>query len=59
MVDRELAHGDLLRLAATTEVLIALAERIDGKIADEAILAELHELHDRAELALRRLTPQG
>lgn len=48
--------GDLLRLAAAAEVVVALAERVDGDIADEAILAELHELLDRANRALARAT---
>jgi len=55
-VDDEPALGDLLRLAAATEVVLALAEQVDGGIADEAILAELHELLDRANRALERAT---
>jgi hypothetical protein len=35
---------------------LTIAERVDGEIADEAILAELHELCDRAYSALRRLS---
>ncbi len=58
-VDRELSsRGDLIRLAATTEVLLALAERVDGEIADEAIVAELHELRDRAQSAIRSFSEQ-
>ena len=49
-------RADLIRLAAATEVLLAIAERVDGEIVDEAILAELHELRDRAVSALRRLS---
>jgi hypothetical protein len=53
-VDAELPdRTDLIRLAAVTEIVIAVAERVDGEIADEAVLAELHELHDRALSALR------
>jgi hypothetical protein len=53
-VDAELRdRADLIRLAAASELLLAIAERVDGDIADEAILAELHELHDRAVAALR------
>jgi hypothetical protein len=48
--------GDLLRLAAATEIVLALAERVDGDVADEATLAELHELLDRANGALQRAT---
>ena len=50
------ALGDLLRLSAATEVVLALAERVDGDIADEAIIAELHELLDRASRAVERTT---
>jgi hypothetical protein len=35
-----------------TEFLLTLAEQISGEIADEAILAELYELRDRAYSAL-------
>ena len=48
-------RSELLRLAAVTDLLLDLAERVNGDIVDEAILAELHELRDRAELALRQL----
>jgi len=43
----------LIRLVGATELLLTLAEQVDGEIADEAILAELHELRDRAHSALR------
>jgi hypothetical protein len=46
----------LIRLAAVTELLLKIAEEIDGEIADEAILAELHELRDRTDSALRRFS---
>ena len=49
-------RSDLLRLTAATEVVLALAERVDGDIADEAIIAELHELLDRSRRALERAT---
>jgi len=48
--------GDLLRLVAAGEVVLALAEQVDGDVADEATLAELHELLDRANRALERAT---
>jgi hypothetical protein len=48
-------RSDLIRLAAATEVLLAVADRLNGEIADEAILAELYELRDRAHSALARL----
>lgn len=47
-------RGDLIRLAAAADVLLAIAERVDGEIADEAILAGLRELRERAESTLRR-----
>lgn len=49
-------RGDLVRLAAATEVLLSIAERVDGEIADEAVLADLYELRDRAYSALRDLS---
>ena len=49
-------RADLIRLAAATEILLTIAEKVDGEIVDEAIFAELHELRDRAETALRRLS---
>jgi len=55
-VDGDPDVGDLLRLTAATEVVLALAERVDGDIADEAIVAELRELLDRASRALEIAT---
>ena len=49
-------RGELIRLAAVVEVLIPIAERVDGEIVDEAILAELYELRERAQSALRHLS---
>lgn len=46
----------VIRLAAATEVLLTIAEQVDGEIADEATLAELRELRDRAHSALRTLS---
>ena len=46
----------LIRLVGATELLLTLVEQVDGEIADEAILAELHELRDRAHSALRQLS---
>ena len=48
--------GELIRLAAVVEVLLPIAERVDGEIVDEAILAELYELRERAQSALRQLS---
>lgn len=55
-MDAEVEPAELIRLAAATDVLLNIAERVDGEIVDEAILAELHELRDRACSALRRLS---
>jgi hypothetical protein len=49
-------RGDLIRLAAAAEVLLTIAERVNGELVDEALLADLHELRDRAEAALQRLS---
>ena len=46
----------LIRLVGATELLLKLAEQVNGEIADEAILAELYELRDRADSALRQLS---
>jgi hypothetical protein len=46
----------LVRLVGATDLLITLAEQVNGEIADEAILAELYELRDRANSALRSLS---
>jgi hypothetical protein len=49
-------RGDLIRLAAATEVLLSVAERVDGELVAEALIADLHELRDRAHSALRQLS---
>lgn len=46
----------LVRLVGATELLLSIAEQVNGEIVDEAILAELHELRDRADSALRQLS---
>jgi hypothetical protein len=48
-------RGDLIRLAAAADILLSIAERVDGEIVDEAFLADLYELRDRAYMALERL----
>ncbi|HET7567069.1 MAG TPA: hypothetical protein VFJ91_03700 [Gaiellaceae bacterium] len=48
-------HQDLVLLAALTRTVAELAERIDGELADEATIAELHDLHERALTALAAL----
>ncbi len=54
-MDEDQTIGDLLRLVAGTEVVLSAAERVGADIVDEAVLAELHELHDRAVRVLARL----
>jgi hypothetical protein len=56
MNDAASERADLVRLLAVTEVLLDVAERIDNELVDEALLADLHELRDRAESALRRVS---
>ena len=41
--------------SGATELLLSVAERVDGEIADEAILADLYELRERAYSALLSL----
>jgi hypothetical protein len=47
-------QDDLIRLTALIELLIPTAERIDGALVDEALMADLYELRDRARSALSR-----
>jgi hypothetical protein len=54
-MDEDRTVGDLLRLVAGTEVVLSAAERVDADIVDDAVLAELHDLHDRAVRLLARL----
>jgi hypothetical protein len=49
-------RGEVMRLAAAAEVLLSIAERVDGDLVDEAFLADLYELRDRANMALDRLS---
>jgi hypothetical protein len=56
MDDRRPDYLALMRLVGATELLLTLAEQIDGEIADEAIVAELYELRDRAYSALRAVS---
>jgi hypothetical protein len=51
--DTDYDRADLIRLIAVTDVLLNIAERVDGDMVDEPLLADLHELRDRAESALR------
>jgi hypothetical protein len=50
-----LDRAGLIQLAAATEVLLSIIERVDGELVDEALLADLYELRDRAQSALNRL----
>ena len=54
-MDADPTAGDLLRVIAGTEVVLGAAAKLDADIVDEAILAELHDLHDRACRVLARL----
>jgi hypothetical protein len=47
-------RSDLIRLTAIIELLLTTAERVDGELVDEALIADLCELRDRAHLALER-----
>jgi hypothetical protein len=50
--EQERAH--LIRLTAIIELLITTAERIDGELVGEALMADLVELRERAHSALNR-----
>lgn len=47
-------RNDLIRLTALIELLIPTAERINGALVDEALMADLYELRERALSALNR-----
>jgi hypothetical protein len=49
-------RGDLIRLTAILELLLTTAERVDGELVDEALIADLYELRDRAHRALESLS---
>jgi hypothetical protein len=48
-------RNDLIRLTAIIEMLLTTVERVDGELVDEALIADLYELRDRAHSALNRL----
>jgi hypothetical protein len=48
-------HNDLIRLTAIIELLLTTAERVDGELVDEALIADLCELRDRAHMTLQHL----
>jgi hypothetical protein len=47
-------RNDLIRLTAIIEMLLTTVERVDGELVDEALIADLYELRDRAHSALNR-----
>jgi hypothetical protein len=48
-------RSDLIRLTAIIELLLTTAERVDGDLVDEAQIADLYELRDRAHAELGQL----
>ncbi len=55
-MDGQPDRGELARLVGATELLLSVAERVDGEIADEATIAALYELRERAYSALLRFS---
>jgi hypothetical protein len=47
-------RSDLVRLAAIVETLLGTAERVEGDLVSEALIADLSELRDRVYAALQR-----
>jgi hypothetical protein len=45
-------RSDLIRLTAIIELLLTTAERVDGQLVDEALIADLYELRDRTHAEL-------
>jgi hypothetical protein len=48
-------RNELVRLTAIIELLLTTAERVDGELVDEALIADLYELRDRAHTELHRI----
>jgi hypothetical protein len=48
-------RDDLIRLTAIIELLLTTAERVDGELVDEALIADLYGLRERAHMTLDRL----
>lgn len=46
-------RSDLIRLAAIVEMLLGTAERVDGELVSEALIADLYELRDRVYATLQ------
>jgi hypothetical protein len=55
MYDDPPERSDLIRLTAIIELLVTTAERVDGELVDEALIADLYELRDRAHMTLQHL----
>jgi hypothetical protein len=55
MYDDPPERNDLIRLTAIIELLLTTAERVDGQLVDEALIADLYELRDRAHAELEHL----
>jgi predicted regulator of Ras-like GTPase activity (Roadblock/LC7/MglB family) len=47
------ARSDLIRLAAIIETLLGAAERVDGELVSDTLIAELYELRERVHAALQ------
>ena len=46
-------RSDLIRLAALIETLIQTAQRVDGDLVSEALIADLSELRERTYALLQ------
>jgi hypothetical protein len=46
-------RSELIRLAAIVDLLVGTAERLDGELVSEALLADLYELRDRVYSVLQ------
>jgi hypothetical protein len=46
-------RSDLIRLAAIIELLIQTAQRVDGELVSEALVADLYELRERTYSVLQ------
>lgn len=46
-------RSDLVRLAAIVETLLGAAERVEGELVSDTLIAELYELRERVHAALQ------
>lgn len=53
MSDETSERSDLMRLAAIIELLIQTAQRVDGDLVSEELIADLSELRERTYAALQ------